>query len=248
MEKPSCRICLEESGILVSPCACKGSSGFVHGECLERWMKERQGDDTCEICQEKYKTIETVACNMSNYCDGFFSFRHKSEMEGVLIKMTSLHTILAILFYSWTSVDDWVIQTSAQTLSIFVVLICIQLLYTNVEYFVLNVGIWWSTAYMLSVIMIGTIRSIDNDETCDHNCLKLVGMECTEHCPIYYYYERRDIIIHNTILLHLGIITSLIFFKMIVLCFTHMRKRDFYSKNFNCGTDGSPEETATLLA
>lgn len=248
MEKPSCRICLEESGILVSPCACKGSSGFVHSECLERWIKERNGEDTCEICQEKYKTVERVACNMAHYCDGFFSFRHKSVIEEILIKMTSIHTILAILFYSWMPIDDWLICTSAQTLSVFVLLICVQLLYTDVDFFVLNVGTWWSVGYMLTVIMVGTIRSIDNDETCDHNCLKMVGLECNERCPIHFYYDRRSLVIHNTMLLHLGIVTSLIFFKLIVLCFTHMKKREFYSKNFNCGTDGSPEETATLLA
>ena len=29
----ACRICLEESGELISPCACKGTAGYVHVEC-----------------------------------------------------------------------------------------------------------------------------------------------------------------------------------------------------------------------
>lgn len=49
----SCRICLEDNGEFVSPCACKGSVAHVHLDCLRGWYKQT-GKDHCEICKGKY--------------------------------------------------------------------------------------------------------------------------------------------------------------------------------------------------
>ena len=38
----ACRICLEEGGDLISPCACKGTTGYVHSECLEKWTPRKR--------------------------------------------------------------------------------------------------------------------------------------------------------------------------------------------------------------
>ena len=42
-ETPSCRYCLEETGELIAPCQCSGSTKWVHSECLERWRQEVLG-------------------------------------------------------------------------------------------------------------------------------------------------------------------------------------------------------------
>ncbi|KAL9983520.1 hypothetical protein ACROYT_G005706 [Oculina patagonica] len=59
---PSCRICQtsgnsepEVGELLPSPCDCRGSLGFVHKQCMERWLCVRN-QDTCELCHFKFVT------------------------------------------------------------------------------------------------------------------------------------------------------------------------------------------------
>jgi hypothetical protein len=77
-----CRICRGEEGILIQACACKGSVGLVHEECIQRWIKRqidmqtlrlertnRRGetvefsDVKCEICMQKYNARKASRFN-----------------------------------------------------------------------------------------------------------------------------------------------------------------------------------------
>ncbi|KAG0257263.1 hypothetical protein BG011_004055 [Mortierella polycephala] len=59
-----CRICFEtdddkdsESGRLISPCLCKGSSRYIHLGCLEKWRKNAPRSESyyaCDTCHYKY--------------------------------------------------------------------------------------------------------------------------------------------------------------------------------------------------
>ncbi|XP_037937395.1 E3 ubiquitin-protein ligase MARCHF2-like [Teleopsis dalmanni] len=52
----SCRICRwnrSDMEIVKSPCNCKGSVGYLHLQCLKRWMLHRR-DNHCEICHERF--------------------------------------------------------------------------------------------------------------------------------------------------------------------------------------------------
>ncbi|KAJ7333545.1 E3 ubiquitin-protein ligase march2 [Desmophyllum pertusum] len=58
----SCRICQtsgnsepEVGELLASPCNCRGSLGFVHKQCMEKWLRVRNRD-TCELCHFKFVT------------------------------------------------------------------------------------------------------------------------------------------------------------------------------------------------
>lgn len=58
----SCRICQtsgnsepEVGELLASPCDCRGSLGFVHKQCMEKWLRVRNRD-TCELCHFKFVT------------------------------------------------------------------------------------------------------------------------------------------------------------------------------------------------
>lgn len=58
-DAPCCRFCFEERGNLVSPCACAGTAGFVHVECLRRWQKvslQSHGTEetACRVCGETF--------------------------------------------------------------------------------------------------------------------------------------------------------------------------------------------------
>ena len=54
----SCRICLE-SGDLISVCACRGTQGLVHKECIQRWIDIKSAR-TCELCLAPYNS--SVVC------------------------------------------------------------------------------------------------------------------------------------------------------------------------------------------
>jgi len=57
MSAKACRICLESSaefGRLVSPCACRGSSAWVHEECLSKWCERKDDYYTCDLCHQAF--------------------------------------------------------------------------------------------------------------------------------------------------------------------------------------------------
>ena len=55
-----CRICFEpetEDDPFLHPCACKGTSQYIHLSCLEKWRKSaenREARNKCMECGEKY--------------------------------------------------------------------------------------------------------------------------------------------------------------------------------------------------
>ncbi|GBF87896.1 hypothetical protein Rsub_00608 [Raphidocelis subcapitata] len=56
---PTCRLCWEAegappSGLLLSPCRCKGSCAHIHVACLQRWLNTRPGRGVCDICRAQY--------------------------------------------------------------------------------------------------------------------------------------------------------------------------------------------------
>ena len=57
-EEQECRICLCEGENLLSPCACSGSTQYVHAKCLNRWRKqfdvEQEMYKKCDICKQDY--------------------------------------------------------------------------------------------------------------------------------------------------------------------------------------------------
>jgi len=55
----ACRICLESTGDLLSPCRCSGSIQLIHESCLLQWIQEKDAatPPACELCKELY-TLE----------------------------------------------------------------------------------------------------------------------------------------------------------------------------------------------
>lgn len=54
----ACRICLEEEGMMIQPCMCKGTAKDVHPECLHKWLTI-SGKTDCEICKHTYEVDDT---------------------------------------------------------------------------------------------------------------------------------------------------------------------------------------------
>ena len=249
----ACRICLEEDGILISPCGCKGSAGKVHEKCLKKWVAE-SGSDICEICQEEYARHEVIGCNVENYCSGIWQSKITSEIEGNLIRTSAFHCILGLLMYAWSDSTDWMMISSIQTVVHTLCIILFQVYHNEVEFFVLRVCIYWSTAYLFAVTIIGTVRTMDYEEECTMNCWKLQKEVCSTECIVYNYYTSRNEITSKVMLIRFVELATLICIRCIALCFTHMKRSEYYSfkRNADGGTSmvatGTPEEEESLLS
>ena len=64
-----CRICRENenecpSGVFLSPCSCRGSTGLVHLHCLQTWVntQSQRRDLRCEICHARYALQISKTC------------------------------------------------------------------------------------------------------------------------------------------------------------------------------------------
>lgn len=247
----ACRICLEDDGILISPCDCKGSAGKIHEKCLKKWVKE-SGSEVCEICNAEYARHEVPGCNVENYCDGLWHSHMTSDVEASLIRISSLHCLVGILMYSWSSMEYWMLLSSIQTVVHSVCIILFQIWHSNLEFFVLRVMIYWSFAYLIAILIVGSIRTIDNQEECELNCFKLQKvMGCTDECIVHNYYRMKDQISSNVMMVRLVETVTLIGIRCITLCFTHMKRSEYYSFNRNSETSmvatGTSEEEESLL-
>ena len=67
-EEKFCRICKDDENEmkLVQPCKCKGSIGYAHSMCLQKWIESKAEDSalSCEICKAPYRVInkKRVTC------------------------------------------------------------------------------------------------------------------------------------------------------------------------------------------
>ena len=80
-----CRICLdsneEDDNKLISICNCKGSLEYIHRDCAIKWIKERNGNYTCELCKTKYdkkqlntNEINSISIKFYGCCKKIMSF------------------------------------------------------------------------------------------------------------------------------------------------------------------------------
>ena len=53
MDHESCKICWDNEGALISPCACTGTMRFVHLSCLMQWLGANNSC-CCDICHTPF--------------------------------------------------------------------------------------------------------------------------------------------------------------------------------------------------
>jgi hypothetical protein len=75
-EIPPCRICLsnvmdDQNNPLINPCACKGTQGLLHVECLKSWMGSKRTHKVFGVFTEMY-TWKTMQCEL---CMGLYPFK-----------------------------------------------------------------------------------------------------------------------------------------------------------------------------
>lgn len=98
---PSCRVCSETGGELLSPCLCSGSVQFVHRECLNRWRStSSRAFQTCEICEYNYVIQITNVSQRAVSCCGCLRFSHSTCY--FLLKCAT--DVLALTIFTFVSV------------------------------------------------------------------------------------------------------------------------------------------------
>ena len=65
-----CRICLDDGGLLISPCRCSGTSKYVHYDCLENWRQTTENEEARKKCME---------------CNAAYLIRNKYKKENIFI-------------------------------------------------------------------------------------------------------------------------------------------------------------------
>lgn len=94
-EEKICKICFEQetsSKPVISPCKCRGSSKYIHDECLRSWLSYDMNNlenKSCEICKHPYH-IEISPRNCSSLSK---KFRKNPKYSSILI-------ILFLVFFS----------------------------------------------------------------------------------------------------------------------------------------------------
>ncbi|KAH6931752.1 hypothetical protein HPB50_000239 [Hyalomma asiaticum] len=96
-----CRICYqgttEERGQLVAPCACKGSIGFTHKSCLERWLRQRNTDQ-CNVCLGRLN-IRRKPAPLYKF---FRAPEHRTDVMRMAVNMLSCIGDMLVLGLAWT--------------------------------------------------------------------------------------------------------------------------------------------------
>ena len=102
-----CRICLEEDDKkYISPCLCKGSSKYIHIECLNQWRNMNihniEKKNSCEICKYKFKFKNNVTINYLKY---------KIFNKYYLIRLLFLWFFSMVIIWFEVNTDFFLIRT-----------------------------------------------------------------------------------------------------------------------------------------
>jgi hypothetical protein len=76
-DEPACRFC-HNPGELVCPCECKGSSQYVHLQCLQQWQK------SVLLSQSTHPDYQTKIDEICNVCGTPFRFKGKTRRQQIM--------------------------------------------------------------------------------------------------------------------------------------------------------------------
>ena len=228
----TCRICLEDDGVLISACRCKGfDHGYTHEECLRKWV-ETSDRTRCEICNEKYTITERCGCSFSEYMYKFCTFQAESDVERHLLSVgTFLLSILYLIICFFTPDEGFTQMAALNTYTILISLMSLQIYDRGKSpYFVLNVGVIWKLSYVATVLVSIALRDTFAEDACGMNCALIDDLKydgCVEPCP---YAVRRNVLrkdYGSAIALNALNLSVLVLLRALTLCFTHKRRRIF---------------------
>lgn len=242
-----CRICLEEEGTLIYPCLCKGSTGGMHRECLEKWVAE-SGSEICEICHEPYAKHEQCGCNIPLWASKCCTLQPRSIVERALMACTGPHVFFGGLMMFITPIDNYIFVSSIKSVALIVCLVLIQIYHSDVPFFVYKVAVVWQLVYLVLFCVIGAIRADTMTDSCNDQCYKLFHKYCNDECAVAMYYERKTKKVDQACLLEAVTFGTLLLVKTLVDCCTNMKVVKYYNRNSTLNDSTTSEEVESLLS
>lgn len=105
-----CRICFEdetEEKKVISPCLCKGSSKYIHLDCLNAWIASQGGikdAKKCEVCKFTFN-VEVKKVKKCDPREGMSENPHFLCYLGILFVVASILIILVYVILSKNYID-----------------------------------------------------------------------------------------------------------------------------------------------
>lgn len=96
-----CRICFEEESKdkpVINPCKCRGSSKYIHEECLSTWILTQDlpnNEKKCEVC----KFVYNIKIKSIQKCDPRESLSRNPHFVCYLCILVIVTSLLVILIY-----------------------------------------------------------------------------------------------------------------------------------------------------
>jgi hypothetical protein len=96
-----CRVCFEDENDLnklITPCKCKGSSKYIHHECLKIWVTrqiQEKLEGRCEVC----KYLFNVEVKTVRKCDLRDSLNNRPHVFCYLFTFALILAVLAIILF-----------------------------------------------------------------------------------------------------------------------------------------------------
>ena len=216
----ACRICLEEDPPLVSPCACKGSTGYVHEHCLNKWI-ETSGKTTCEICKEEYAKEAIWSFEPSKYCKSLFvcNLRNSHPLSWRLSLVWFGSTCI---LYTFVPYDQMILMNVCFTLTMCMIAIMMQInLAEDMELH--NVLFQWKIAFSIPFAIICILYILTVEEQCDISCLS-IGKVCRGDCPYITMFNNRKTQLNYALYFDVVNVMIFVIIRSTLLCFTQMRR------------------------
>lgn len=219
-----CRICLEEKGPFINPCACKGSS-TVHEKCLVRWIEESERN-YCEICKQNYTMKEAYSCNCKKTCEQMTKCSVPSVLNMMYRKVFSIIFCMSSMLLIVTQESYTYVSVCISTL-----LICFYTFMISVKHFgnimgIYNAALFWKFAFTLPFSISTALIYTSLFDTCHLSCITMEN-ECNASCPVYKLYHQKSLYLLSVWLFDFSILFTIFMLRNIMVCYFYMRSLKF---------------------
>ena len=224
MLQMACRICLEESGELISPCACKGTAGYVHVECLEQWVHtDGKNRKQCEICQQEFASKETCACEPTRCCTQcmHWTVLHPDHLRYLLYVFGS-----TLCIASWTSLQHYIILSMVSSVSLFFTFMSHALLKSDMMHEYLNMMVAYKSAFSLAFFVALFAQWLIAEDKCDTACISM-GHLCNEGCPVIKEFNRITSTLDYNCIFELISYAFFMVIRGLFMCCLYMKKKTY---------------------
>ena len=222
----SCRICLEEEGPFVSPCACKGSTAYIHEGCLNKWI-DTSGATTCEICREDFTKEEVCAFEPRKYSMACFACQSNSNGVQMRIGMGIVGTTLIV--FSSIEEEYYLFLSIIFNVSLLLLSAVYQIMVyrtDGLDVGIHNVLMTWKMCFSIPFACVVVVNYMILADACDTACMTLSRI-CDGRCPYYHRFMSGQNKLQHAMFIDVVNILIYICVRATVLCFTHMRRLKF---------------------